>query len=223
MDGHILTLEDPGARLTLEEILHPDTLARFTPAQQAVPNFSVSGSAFWGHFRVSNPSPKAHTWWLDHADAMVSYSDFFLVRHDGRIEHTPAGSMRPWSDKPLESTTQTLPVRLAPGETLDIFLRIESDYVLLMPLTFWQPTAFHSSRQTSHILHGVFVGVTIAMMVYNLFVFTAVRDTSYLLYVAFLFIVFINTAGLNGTLAQYVFPDSPAVVNILFGLSLIHI
>ncbi len=52
-----------------------------------------------------------------------------------------------------------------------------------IPIKLWRFPGFHSKEQKELLWHGIFYGVMLALIFYNLFVFLSIREKAYLLYV----------------------------------------
>ncbi|KAF1011505.1 MAG: Autoinducer 2 sensor kinase/phosphatase LuxQ [Pseudomonas fluorescens] len=68
---------------------------------------------------------------------------------------------------------------------------------------------------------GVIYGVLLGMLVYNLFIYLSVRDTSYLFYIVYIASFGLYQLSVNGIAVQYFWPDNPwwanAAVPFLIG------
>jgi signal transduction histidine kinase len=75
---------------------------------------------------------------------------------------------------------------LTPGEVQIIYVRIESEGALSLPLTIWSQEALAQRDFTKQALNGFVYGVLIIMAGYNFGLFLFLRDRSYLYFVLFL-------------------------------------
>jgi len=60
------------------------------------------------------------------------------------------------------------------------------------------------------LLQGIFLGVLLGLILYNLFVFLSLRDTAYLYYVIYLVSTTLLVAEYNGIATRYLWPALPA-------------
>lgn len=56
---------------------------------------------------------------------------------------------------------------------------------------------------------GIIYGVLLVMLIYNLFIFLSVRDTSYLYYILYIASFGLYQVSVNGAGIEYFWPDSP--------------
>ncbi|PGP55307.1 hypothetical protein CN998_33155, partial [Bacillus cereus] len=68
----------------------------------------------------------------------------------------------------------------APYEQKTLFLRLQSQGSVQAPMTLWSSTAYLEAQPVRLYVLGLIYGVLLGMLVYNLFIYLSVRDTSYL-------------------------------------------
>jgi len=87
-------------------------------------------------------------------------------------------------------------------------LRLESHSVLTAPLTLWRPEAFAERDRDVQLVLGLFYGLALALVLYNLMLFSAVRDRTYLIYVLYATAFGLFLFGYDGLAYQYLWPES---------------
>lgn len=77
---------------------------------------------------------------------------------------------------------------MAPGQTLDLYLRLDTHDGLFeaMPLVLRTPQGFLRHSQTESVAFGAYYGAIVALLLYNLLLFALVRDGLFLKYVLYL-------------------------------------
>lgn len=83
---HLEILEDPTARLTLDEVMSPAFADRFTPSLVDVPGFGFSQSAYWAKVTLDRRTNREQGWMLEFAYAPMQWIDVYtyasnLTRH----------------------------------------------------------------------------------------------------------------------------------------------
>lgn len=95
-----------------------------------------------------------------------------------------------------------------PAEVQPPFLlRVRSEGTLTVPLTAWQPDALWQQDQNHYMVLGLYYGILLSLLIYNLFLYVALRDTLYITYSGYVFFLAIGQAGLSGVAAQFLFPN----------------
>ncbi len=200
-------LEDKEGRLSIEEILSDEVSQRFVPSQSEVPNYGFTDSVYWARFQLSNPLTVEQEWILEVWQVVLDL-ELYIVHSDNRYIRKQAGRVYPFAQRDIPYHNITFRHTIAPGEDYTIYLRNRTRSIRF-PLTLWSTELFWENSQKASFELGVIYGIMVIMALYHFFVFTAVRDKSYLFYV--LYIVFALLANLSATGMgfQYLWPEWP--------------
>lgn len=222
LDAQVEVIEDPARRLDLATLLQAPALPWQRP--RSVPlNPGLSDSAWWLRVHLRNDQPGPHIHRLlelgspreDHVEAMV-------VRADGRVQPFAAtGDRHPFAQRPLAHRHPLFPITLAPGETLTVYLRVDSHDGLHepLPLTLWTQEAFVAHSDTGSLVYGLYFGGLLALIIYNLFLFASARMTGLGMYAVYLGAVLSWSATFNGFSFQYLWPSHPDFNNRFLALA----
>jgi signal transduction histidine kinase len=203
--GSLVTLlEDPSSRLSIDEVQALD--AHFTPSLKAVPSFGFSDSAWWARIDLAHNVTQDQLWLLELAYAPLQHIDVFLVDNGKTVSHQVGGSAVAVGNRPFLHRTHVFPLQLSSGENGTLYIRIAGESSLSLPLTLWRADAFARASSQQMTVLGAYIGVMVALMLYNLFIFNAVRDVTYALYVAFLGAFGLFACSVNGIAATYFWP-----------------
>ena len=195
-------LEDPTGALRFEDVRDSRRQAfrRLAPRGE---NAGHSSSVYWLRFRVENAiaSPS----FVVDSGTMTAVVE--LYDESGPLHR--AGPLLPFGERDVACANIAFRIALARGEARTFWLRQQTiDTVLLDPVV-WSEPAFWNSRSRDSLADGLCYGVLIGLAAYNLFLFLATRDRSYLLYVAFQVANGLNQAALDRYTFQYLWPEHP--------------
>jgi hypothetical protein len=109
--------------------------------------------------------------------------------------------------------------QVARGDTATYYLRIESKHQVLLPLFVENRYALDKSMQLQNLVIGVYAGIIMAILLYNLFLFFATRDKSYLIYVSYLFFLGLAQITVSGYAYKYLWPSFPGVNDVALPVS----
>ena len=217
---HLEILQDPSRQLTIDSVTSAELEAKFVRSQESVPNFGYSRFAYWVRFRVRNESSSTNNWLVALGYANMHYVDFYrpLPERSG-FAATKTGLYRPVSTRELAHPlfVFSLPVPLHTEQT--IYLRFENGAAMTLPLAIYSQQAFDAKSRIGHFGLGFFYGILLVMLGYNLFVFLALRDASYLYYVLFLAIIIVGTATFDGLASLYLWPDLTRLIRLTIPLA----
>lgn len=195
--------EDTDGMLTLEDVRKPENRDRFQPRALT---FGFSTSAYWLRFALNNPDSVAATRWLDTGNHTMQEVTLYAPDAQGNYQAQHTGSSLPFVQRPLPMANFVFPVTLLNNRTTVVYLRLQSYGFSKMNKSnvhpqIWTPDVYQKQAIDSRTAWFFYLGMAAALCLYNLVLFLAIRDQSYLLYVFSLvsFVLLIGSgAGGNG-------------------------
>jgi CheY-like chemotaxis protein len=156
-------LNDPEARLQLNDIRTPQIREQFIPTELSKLYTPGRNTAVWLHSRVP---VSVDSQMLRVFAPYLGYLDLYVLQGDELIEQIHTGTNLPFSTRPLGSRDFMLPLPQA-QEPLDIYLRLASEHALrpAISLQSAQRMAVDDSRA---LMFGVLIGALIVLIAYNL-------------------------------------------------------
>ncbi|MDX1693861.1 MAG: sensor histidine kinase, partial [Ketobacteraceae bacterium] len=215
---HMWTLET-SRDTELNEIRHSSLADDFRPNRVAIPNHGFSHSAFWYRTTIESTFSQETHWILEIDDPMLNHIEVYAVHPDGSITGYKGGSLLPFEDRPIRSSSHAFPIQVDASSRVKLYVKVWSNMAIFVPMTLWEPQAFNEESRFASMVNALYLGLMIAMLFYNSFVYISLRDKSYLYYLFFLSSSILNATALSGLLAEFVLPGSPHLVNILFSMS----
>jgi len=193
--------EDESGTMTLADVQR----AAFVASTRASPNFGLTKSAVWARFDVRDTRAVRTPLLLE-----IEYPAIDRVEVYGPTRLAVAGDTLPFAVRAIPFRQPN--VELPAGDAT-YYVRLSGESSLQVALQLWTPSshAVHVTRDMT--FQGIYVGVMAAMILYNLFLFIAVRSRSYLYYALFIGAFLGYQAVLEGLAFQFVFPGSPWAMN----------
>lgn len=210
----VLILEDKKNKSTFDEILNSK---KFIKSIQTVPNFQISKSTFWIKFTIKNntflrtllielPYPTI--------DSVTFYAPY--VKNTFTIEKT--GEFNPFYLRPYHHQNYLFDLNILPNTTKTYYIKVRASEQMQLPLILSSEKYILESLHNTDLYFGVYIGIIIAMLFYNLFLYFVVKDRSYILYVFYILFVGLTQACIQGYAARYLYPDSIFLSNLLMVL-----
>jgi two-component system, sensor histidine kinase LadS len=219
LNGQFEVLADPEGRWTLDDVLRLPLSEQFQ--RRTEPTFSIGYTDAVHWFRVGLPAEAPPgDWLLEFGYPLLDFVDVWLPEPGGGFRKVETGDQRPFAERLLQHRNLVVPLRLAPESGRTLYVRVQTQSSMQMSLRLWSPTAFIEKSQSEQYLLGVFYGIMLVMLVYNLFAFLLVRDTSYVYYIAYIVVITLLQAALNGLTTQFLVGASPYWTNHILPLSL---
>ncbi|MBX3722473.1 MAG: response regulator [Turneriella sp.] len=117
--------------------------------------------------------------------------------------------------RPLRHAAAAFPLALAPGEKRGFYLHIASDTTIKIQLNLQSDSDFFQNHADHLIAYGIYSGLFLLMISYNLILFWAFREKSYLTYLVTNIASLVYYLSFDGIWAQYIMPGSPRLAHAL--------
>lgn len=205
---HLEMLEIPDGDLSLEDVRSGRHSGRWQSVDAEVPNFGYTDSSYWARVTLPPVDREQMRLLAEIGYAVLDYVDVYLIR-DGRVlEHHELGDRVVYDTRPIDHPNFIFPVELSGTADTELYLRVETSSSMQLPLTLWEPEALLEHQFEQSTLFALFYGAMLVMAVYNLLVFFAVRDASYLYYVIYVISMVTLVAAIDGITFKALWPDT---------------
>nr|WP_313403376.1 7TM diverse intracellular signaling domain-containing protein [Pseudomonas sp.] len=205
--------EDVRGDASIDDIASPAVQGSFRLHDKPVLNAGYSRSVFWLRLDLEYRPEQAQgdrNWLLELAYPPLDHLELYLPDEDGSFALAQrTGDALPFDSRQIRQNNYLFELNLEPGQTKRVYLRLESQGSIQAPLTLWAPNAYLEQQPGRIYVLGIIYGVLLVMLVYNLFIFVSVRDTSYLYYILYIASFGLYQVSVNGAGIEYFWPDSP--------------
>ena len=204
-------LEDKDRRWTIDDVSKPPLSDKFKPVGSKTLNLGMSTSAFWIRFTTQTESGEGsrtlpQEWLLDVNWPFPLFTKFYIPMSVGHQDPQSGGWITMESGISVSSTfsksMEKLPFFILPADIegpVTFYLRIEGSDGIIVPLKICSREAYFERSKKVTTWQSINYGVTLSMVVFNLFLFFALRDKSYLWYVIYLMSVGLYMYGYHDT------------------------
>ncbi|MFJ7312238.1 7TM diverse intracellular signaling domain-containing protein [Pseudomonas sp. NPDC098747] len=205
--------EDPSGQASIADVRAQAAAGNFKAHDKATLNAGYSRSAFWLkidlHYRPSNPAAQ-RTWLLELAYPPLDHLDLYLpdAKGDFRLIRQ-TGDAWPFASREIRQNNYLFDLTFAPDQQQTVYLRLASEGSIQAPVTLWSSTAYLEDQPVRLYVLGIIYGVLLGMVVYNLFIYLSVRDTSYLYYIFYIASFGLYQLSVNGAAVEYFWPNNP--------------
>lgn len=163
---------------------------------------------YWFRMSIDNPSGRYAQTFLEIGYPVLDRVEVYVLRDGEVAQQLVLGDKQPFYDRPIHHRHFLVPLDLEPGAALDIYLRVDTTSSMQVPLTLWDQDAFYAAEQSRSMFEGLYYGIILVMILYNLFVFMAVGERSFLHYVGYIAAMPLFLASLHGVAFQYLWPEA---------------
>ncbi|MFV9657514.1 diguanylate cyclase [Pseudomonas sp. NY15366] len=184
---HVAMLEDSSGALPFEAVSSGDMSGRFQHEQVGSASFALgfTRSAYWFRLDVGNSSDQPLTRLLVVDNPRISLVDAYVPDGQGGYRAWFTGADRPQGSKAYDNRNFVFPLYLPARSQQSVYLRVESSIGLLVPLQLWTVEGFKAYEREDYMARAGYMGIAVAMILFNLMLFIALRERIYLLYVTF--------------------------------------
>ncbi len=225
-------LEDPRGEWTIDDVTAGELAGRFIHNTEPVVTRGFTSSVFWYRFTVaestgvsskgSAPSgvdESARSPWLLDIGRAIYFFDLQLYLPRDTVAQEGDSAWRilkinaDLAPRPayVRKNALVLDLPQSRGKPCTLYLRVQTSSSMFIPLTLYTEKAFTEQASNQSFFFGVFYGVMLALLFYNLVLFFSLRDRVYLFYVLFVASTTLYFCGINGLTFDYVFPAWPNV------------
>ncbi len=199
--------EDESGKLTFRDVKDLD----FESIEEGVPNFQISSSTFWVKINFLNKSQEKDfilSIQYPTIDEVMLYSS-----SKGNQEYHHLGEIHQFKDRYYNHQDYLFNLSLPKDSLVTYFLKVNASEQLQLPMSIGTPKIILEELFNMDLIFGIYIGIILAMVLYNFFIYFTVRDQNYLWYVAYILFTGLTQAMLQGYTFRFLWPDNPLLNN----------
>ncbi len=188
------------------------------PAGEA--NFGYTPDAYWFRLDLSNSSDKPQRRLLVVRASHLDDVYFAELEQQSESEQPTllrenlSGEYYPFNARELDHPFYLYAIEIPAQSERQYLFKVRSEGSLLFPLQIWQPEQFYLQNDKEALGNGIYYGFLIFIIIFNLFIFIALRESMYLYYVLLTSMILLIQASLSGRTFQFLWPQLPALQNL---------
>ena len=203
--------EDQGHTLTLEDVRIPSgEVMQWSGAPGETRSMGIQHVTYWYELAIVNTS-NVEEWYLVNRWPHAYKFNVFYVPDDSLspVQKVELSTKRAFDDRPVDHRFLVAPVKLPSGTSGKLYVQAESANVAQAPMDLIPASQFFESDTNRLLWDGIFFGIILVMIFYNLSVYLAFRDPNYILYVIFIALFGVLQSHFLGYSFQYMWPSFP--------------
>ncbi len=215
-DQYYSILEDPTNRLTLADVRSPAWATRFQRlgGSGQPPNIQHPRDNYWLRFTLRHAPIESDAWYLELYDSHIGQVVFYRPRRPlpgsaTVYDSVTTGANSPFATRPHPYKNFLFDLPPRPGHTLVYYLRLHSDTKTSFRAMLHSGAGLIPGLPAQYWLLGIFYGILLIMVVYNLILHFFLQEGTYFYYVLYVLsgaLLFLSEDGLG---FQYLWPDAP--------------
>ena len=201
---YITVFQDLSRDLSFKQILKSDNL--FHPNSFDVPNLGISTNNNWLKFKLTNNSDQEE-FILNLSNPIINEVELYIVRNNV-IEYTKNTNYSPVRNRKYKHQFYLFNIPLQPKETITCYLKLKANEQILAPISIYTSRQILPVISEADAKSGIYLGIMMVMLLYNLFIYFTVRDKDYLVYCHYIFWVALTQATLLGFSHRFLWTDN---------------
>lgn len=209
-DGHsqyiqnIHILKDSSGDFTIKDVIKSNLFKLHTGG---IPNLGVSNNTYWLRINITNQSANSNLV-FEISYPILDLVEYYVINDTDVVYTAASGDRIPYSKRINSNKNYVFPLMLDSGNTVTCYFRVQCGEQLIFPINIGTYQMMFERQLNINMFNGIYFGIVIVMLLYNIFLFLGIRDRSYGYYVLYIFFVGITQAILNGYAHKYLWPEN---------------
>lgn len=217
ISAQLQVLVDSRKELSLDDVKNNE---QWQPVNRDFPSYGYSKANYWFRIRLEKEDYMLEEWVAEVNYRYLDYVDAYVIGVNGHITRYLLGDMRKLSMKTILSHKIVFPLEFSRGQDqLDLYIKVESNSSIKMPLTIWRQSDFYYRDKTNNIVVFIIMGGFLMLFICALIMFIISRDRLLFWYLLFLMSYLLSTFSGEGLGGLYLFSEMPGVNNLLSNIS----
>ncbi len=202
--------------LGIEEVIAQKDTLKWQKNEDHTLNFGYFQPRYWLKFDVTNPSITSQKRLLEFLYAPLDHVSLYVVNSSGIVvNHLMGGDTLFKKDRKVQHPNIIFSLQFPPTESVSIYINIQSKGSLQLAFTLWRWQAFNEKTLLTYILQGIFYGMALVMLIYNLMIWIFDRQSVNLKYTIYISFLTIYISCKNGIGYFYIWPSMPWLNSVL--------
>ncbi|MBT6432491.1 MAG: sensor histidine kinase [Deltaproteobacteria bacterium] len=210
-------LVDTKTALSLGEFRSPENQSQLISSKAPTPSYGFTQSTYWFQVELKNASNRSAERTLVISYPLLDQLNIYLLRSQGHVTRFETGDRLDFDKREELHRFFTFPIVFQKDETITLVVQTKTTSSMQVPMELWIPEQLHHDDKETLLAQGIYYGIMLIMVVYNLFIFLVVRTPGYLFYVFYVGSVAGFQAAISGIGYQFLWPLNPWFQDIAIG------
>lgn len=173
-------------------------ISAFHPPSHAVPNLGVSNNVIWLKFTVFNETNEESLVISVQNSHLNHVRLYYPLDNSGNYSFLSSGNLMPLAVRQYKNENNLFKVPVPPYASRTMYLRIQSTGEIILPVYAGTTFKMSDDMMRDDLSFGIYLGIILIMLFYNLFIYFTTRDKSYLYYIGFIFFIGFSQLCIRG-------------------------
>lgn len=211
-------VEDFDRMLSIERVVEPSFQPRFNKDLNFVPQDYNTNSAYWVKLKLVVQEAN-NGYLLEFFDQTIDSLNVYIKHEsDSTFSAYEMGDMLPFKEKPLAH--KNFEIQLQQSGNYLVYFRVVSHEYADIRVAVRSYGWFVEYALAEYYLYGIFYGMILIISLYNMLIYSAMREIKYLYYTFYIVSVGLFAISIDGIGYQYLWRNSPSWNQIAHGVAL---
>jgi hypothetical protein len=210
--------EDTTNLLDFDDIIQD----RFQDNFRIRPDFDKSrynvNHTYWVKVSIENDPNSSRKWVIEFYDQSIDLLTGFLPERDGSYRKLEVGDARPFDARSFKHKNFEFVIANESAGISNYYFKIQSSHKADIRVAVRSVNRFVYYALSEYFAYGIFYGMIVIIALYNLLIYSAIREVKYLFYTFYLISVGIYAMCVDGIAFQYLWPDTPQLNQVANGI-----
>lgn len=211
--------QDYTQALSLEEAAAPTFQHNFKLNPDYTAKDFDDKAVYWIKLQIRHNPASQKKWLLEFYDQRIDEIQAYLPDPHGGNQLYRAGDRQPFAQRQLQHKNFEFMLHNATDQELTYYFRVKSQGSADIRIALRSLNWFVFYALNEYLLFGIFYGMVLIICLYNFLMYTAFRESKYLIYVAYLVSLALYAMSIDGLAFQYLWPEQPGLNQIAYGLA----
>lgn len=183
---------------------------KFSTSSEKIINFGISSSTYWIKISFENIST-IENFLLKIEQPTIDRIELYTPLPSGKFDIVTMGKDFAFNHRIFYDPDFIFNIFLKKKTEKRIYLKIRSKLPIQLPMILGVKEEVFNQLKKRDILSGIYFGLMLAMVFYNLFIYFSVKDKSYIYYVIYIVLILLTQTSLQGYPFQYLWPSYPII------------
>ncbi len=205
--NHVQYLYDSENKLNLSQAREAYSSGQFKQWHRPVISMGFIPSPMWLRFTVDNTLADKVSRRLIIENAWLDLAQLYIINENGIIQKQEAGDRHSFSARSIDHRFFAFDADYSPG-LYEIYIRVQTPDPMVLPIFFGDIAASSARDKFDGYSYGLFYGILIALLLYNLSLFVSIKQARYFYYVLYLSMFLLANISYTGHGYALFWPDS---------------
>ena len=218
LSSHTYVYIDPSGQEELDDVIKTQNIFNFEKDTKQL-NHGFSDASFWFKFKLRNED-LSKKWLFEISYPVLDSVEFYFLNEDGDWQVRSMGDMQPFYNRELDHRNFLIPLDFPDNSVQLYYVHVKTSSAVRVPMRIIDEWQSYKESLENEIMYGIYFGIMLVMILYNLFIFFTLNDVNYLYYVLSIISALLFFSSVSGHGFQYLWFDYIWLANFMVPISM---